>query len=52
MPPMGGGGGGDVDGTTQAMLLELAVEVVEHDAGFDVASSVFGVERDDAVEVF
>jgi hypothetical protein len=34
------------------MLFELAVEVVEHDARFDRASAVFGVERDDAGEVF
>jgi hypothetical protein len=34
------------------MLFELPVEVVEHDARFDRAATVFGVERDDAVEVF
>ena len=33
------------------MLLELAVEVVEHDAGLDHAGPVFDVEREDAVQV-
>ena len=33
------------------MLFELPVEIVEHDAGFDHASAVFDVERDDAVQV-
>ena len=33
------------------MLLQLPVEVVEHDSGFDHASAVFSVERDDAVEM-
>ena len=34
------------------MLLELPVEVVEHDARLDHARAVLDVERDDAVEVF
>ena len=33
------------------MLFELAVEVVEHDAGLDHAGAVFDVEREDAVQV-
>ena len=33
------------------MLLELAVEVVEHDAGLDHAGAVFDVEREEAVQV-
>ena len=33
------------------MLFELAVEIVEHDAGLDHASAVFDVEREDAVQV-
>ena len=43
---------GDIDRKPQAMLLELAVEVVEHDARLDHASAVLDVERDDAVQVF
>ena len=33
------------------MLLELAVEIVEHDAGLDHANAVFDVEREQAVQV-
>ncbi len=33
------------------MLPELAVEVVEHDAGFDDAGPVFDIEREDVVQV-
>ena len=33
------------------MLPELAVEVVEHDAGLDHAGAVFDVEREEAVQV-
>ena len=33
------------------MLLELAVEVIEHDARLDDAAVVFDVERDDAVQM-
>ena len=43
--------GGNVDRKPQAMLLELAVEVVEHDPRFDHAGAVLEVERDDAVQV-
>ena len=34
------------------MLFELAVEVVEHDAGLDHASAVLDIEREDPVQVF
>jgi hypothetical protein len=34
------------------MRFELAVEVVEHDAGLDHAAAVLNVEREQAVEVF
>ena len=34
------------------MLFELAVEVVEHDAGLDHAGAVLDVEREDPVQVF
>src|SRR5205085_7016267 len=47
----GAGSGGDVDRKPQTVLPELAVEVVEHDAGFDDATAVLDVEREDAVEV-
>ena len=47
----GAGSGGDIDRKPQAVLLELTVEVVEHDAGFDDATAVLDVEREDAVEV-
>ena len=33
------------------MLFELAVEIVEHDAGFDHAGAIFDIEREDAVQV-
>ncbi len=48
----GARGGGNVDRKPQAMLPELAVEVVEHDPRFDRAGPVLDVERDDAGEVF
>ena len=48
----GARGGRDVDRKPQPVLLELAVEVVEHDAGFDHANAVFDIEREDAVQVF
>ena len=47
----GARGGGDVDRKPQPVLFELAVEVVEHDAGLDHADAVFDVEREDAVQV-
>ena len=48
----GAGRSGNVDWKPQAMLFELPVEVVEHNARFDHASPVFDVERDDAIQVF
>jgi len=52
MPPIGGARGGrDVDRKPQPVLLQLAVEVVEHDAGFDDAGFVFDVERDQLVQM-
>ena len=47
----GARGGGDVDRKPQPVFFELAVEVVEHDAGLDHADAVFDVEREDAVQV-
>ena len=47
----GAGGGGDVDRKPQPVLFELAVEIVEHDAGFDHAGAVFDIEREDAVQM-
>ncbi len=47
----GARGRGDVDRKPQAVLLELAVEVVEHDAGLDHAGAALDVERQDAVQV-
>ena len=47
----GARGGGDIDRKPQAMRLELAVEIVEHDPRLDHAGPVFDVERDDAVQV-
>ena len=43
---------GHVDRKPQAVLLELAVEVVEHDPRLDHTRAVLEVERDDAVQVF
>ena len=48
----GARGGGDIDRKPQAVLLELPVEVVEHDARLDDANAVGNVERDDTVEMF
>ena len=47
----GARGRGDVDRKPEAVLLELAVEVVEHDAGLDHAGAAFDVERQDPVQV-
>ena len=47
----GARGGGDVDRKPQPVLPELAVEVVEHDAGLDHAGAVLDVEREDPVQV-
>ena len=47
----GARGGGDVDRKPQPVLLELAVEVVEHDAGFDHAGPAFNIKREEAVQV-
>ena len=44
--------GGDVDRKPQPVLLELAVEIVEHDAGLDHAGTVLDIEREDPVQVF
>ena len=48
----GARGGGDIDRKPQAMRLELAVEIVEHDARLDHAGAVLDIQRDDAVQVF
>jgi hypothetical protein len=48
----GARGGGDVDRKPQAIRPKFAVEVVEHDPGFDHATAVVEVEREDAVQVF
>ena len=48
----GARGGGDVDRKPQPVFFELAVEVVEHDAGLDHAGAVFDVEREEAIQVF
>lgn len=34
------------------MFLQLPVEIVEHDAGFDHAGALFDIERDDLVQIF
>jgi len=34
------------------VFFELAVKIVEHDAGFDHANAVFEVEREHLVQVF
>ncbi len=34
------------------MLLELTVQVVEHDSGFDHAAAVLDIQRKDAIKVF
>ena len=34
------------------MFFELAVEIVEHDAGFDHAGAIFDIQREDAIQVF
>ena len=47
----GARGGGDVDRKPQPVFFELAVEIVEHDAGLDHANAVFDVEREDAVQM-
>src|SRR5439155_8248330 len=48
----GARGGGDVDRKPEPVFFELAVEVVEHDAGLDHTGPVFDVEREDAVQMF
>jgi len=45
-------GGGDIDGKPQAVRLEPAVELVEHNAGLDHAALPRHVELDQMVEVF
>src|SRR6187399_2310529 len=47
----GARGGGDVDRKPQPVLFELAIKVVEHDAGLYHASAVFDIEREDTVQV-
>src|SRR6202035_2662717 len=44
-------GRGNIDREPQTMLLELTVEVVEHDPRLDHASAVLDIERDDAVQM-
>src|SRR5262249_3075220 len=41
----------DIDRKTQAMGLELAVEIVEHDSWLDNARAVLDAEREHAVQV-
>ena len=48
----GARGGGDVDRKPQSMGFEVAVELVEHDAGLDHAAPSRNVELNDAVEIF
>ena len=48
----GARGGRDVDRKPQAVRLELAVELVEHDAGLDHAAAAGDVELDHIVEIF
>jgi hypothetical protein len=48
----GARGSGDIDRKPQAVLFELAVEVVQHDSGLDHARAVLDIERQDAVQVF
>ena len=43
--------GGDIDRKPQPVFFQLAVQVVEHDAGFDHAGSRLDIERQDLVEV-
>ena len=47
----GARGGRDVDREPQAVRLELAVELVEHDAGLDHAAPAGDVELEDVVEM-
>ena len=48
----GARGGGDIDREPQPVRLELAVEIVEHDAGLDRAARALDVEIEDAGEIF
>ena len=48
----GARGGRDVDRKPEPVGFELAVEIVEHDAGLDRAAPVLDVEIDDAGEIF
>ncbi len=48
----GARGGRDVDRKPQAVRLEPAVELVEHDAGLDHAAPAGDVELEDVVEMF
>ena len=47
----GAGGGGNVDRKPQPVFSKLAVEVVEHDAGFDHAGPVGDIEREEVVQM-
>ena len=47
----GARGGRDVDREPQAVRLELAVQLVQHDAGLDDARLLGHIERDDFVQV-
>ena len=47
----GARGRGNVDRKPQAVLFELAVEIVEHDARLDHAGPVLDVERQDPVQM-
>ena len=44
--------GRDVDRIPEPMRTQLAIEVVEHDAGLDHAAPVLGIEFENAVQVF
>ena len=48
----GARGGGDIDRKPQAVRLQGAVEIVEHDAGLDHAAASRDVELQHAVEIF
>src|SRR6185369_7151274 len=47
----GPGRGGNVDWKPKAMLLELTVEVIEHDPRLDYAAVVCDIKRDHAVQM-
>ena len=48
----GARGGRDIDREPQPVRLELTVEIVEHDAGLDLAARALDIEIEDAGEIF